>query len=523
LTSPNIINISNIQRMKTSRFFFAVMAACLMQTTAMAQNSDEAQLVHPAVGTTAAAADSSIRLTIVSKHQNFNASDRKYLDADVHSPKSANIHPDGKKYYVNSLEGCATVVYDMQTHKKIKVIKYRFTEADSALWSKPSQFYPFTHYTENLNTFMGKPVESTFSHGGRYLWIPFYRRTYDLNAQDPSAVAIIDTRTDEIVKLMETGPLPKMVATSHDGRHVAITHWGNNTVGIVNVASTNPDEWYHEKLLVVDYVLPLNFSLTEQVDRDNKSGYCLRGTVFTPDDRYLLVGCMGGNGGIAVIDMQTQRYMGRLLGMMPNVRHLVIKNDYLYLSINRDGYVQRIPLKKFMDAASRLNGKVGRVDGWQNCKVGAGARTITPSPSGNYMFAACNMASKLCVVDTRTMKMVAAIDIDSYPVGLDISNDGRYLIVTSQGRRNKGGNAVNICQADYAEAEPVLTDAYGAALLNENSAEPSDSTLLANATIGKSDGTQPWIPYAVAGMGAVVAGGLFFMLRRRRVVESRRS
>ncbi len=182
--------------MTTSRFFFAVMAACLMQTTAMAQNSDEAQLVHPAVGTTAAAADSSIRLTIVSKHQNFNASDRKYLDADVHSPKSANIHPDGKKYYVNSLEGCATVVYDMQTHKKIKVIKYRFTEADSALWSKPSQFYPFTHYTENLNTFMGKPVESTFSHGGRYLWIPFYRRTYDLDAQDPSAVAIIDTLTD---------------------------------------------------------------------------------------------------------------------------------------------------------------------------------------------------------------------------------------------------------------------------------------------------------------------------------------
>ena len=508
--------------MKTFRFLTAIVAACLLQTPAMAQTDSEPSLVHPAVGTTAAAADSSIRLSIVSKHQNFDQRNRQYLDADVHSPKSANIHPDGKKYYVNSLEGCATVVYDMQTHKKLKVIKYRFTEADSALWSKPSHFYPFTHYTENLNTFMGKPVESTFSHGGRYLWIPFYRRTYDLNAQDPSAVAIIDTRTDEIVKLMETGPLPKMVATSHDGRHVAITHWGNNTVGIVNVASADPNEWYHEKLLVVDYVLPLNFSLTEQVDRDNKSGYCLRGTVFTPDDRYLLVGCMGGNGGIAVIDMQTQRYMGRLLGMMPNVRHLVIKNDYLYLSINRDGYVQRIPLKKFMDAAARLNGKVGRVDGWQNCKVGAGARTIVPSPSGRYMFAACNMVSKLCVVYTRTMKQVAAIDIDSYPVGLDVSNDGRYLIVTSQGRRNKGGNAVNICRVDYAEEEPVLTDAYGAAVLNENSAEPSDSTLLAQTGNTFGGGTTPWMPYALGGLGVVAAGGLFLLLRRRRVVAEKR-
>ena len=489
--------------MKTFRFLTAIVAACLLQTPAMAQTDSEPSLVHPAVGTTAAAADSSIRLSIVSKHQNFDQRNRQYLDADVHSPKSANIHPEGKKYYVNSLEGCATVVYDMQTHKKLKVIKYRFTEADSALWSKPSHFYPFTHYTENLNTFMGKPVESTFSHGGRYLWIPFYRR-------------------DEIVKLMETGPLPKMVATSHDGRHVAITHWGNNTVGIVNVASADPNEWYHEKLLVVDYVLPLNFSLTEQVDRDNKSGYCLRGTVFTPDDRYLLVGCMGGNGGIAVIDMQTQRYMGRLLGMMPNVRHLVIKNDYLYLSINRDGYVQRIPLKKFMDAAARLNGKVGRVDGWQNCKVGAGARTIAPSPSGRYMFAACNMVSKLCVVDTRTMKQVAAIDIDSYPVGLDVSNDGRYLIVTSQGRRNKGGNAVNICRVDYAEEEPVLTDAYGAAVLNENSAEPSDSTLMAQTGNTFGGGTTPWMPYALGGLGVVAAGGLFLLLRRRRVVAEKR-
>ena len=500
--------------MKKIPLLLSVWTLCLLQT-AQAQD-DEYPLVHPAVGTTVAAVDSSVKVTIVSKHVNFFKADRKYLDADINSPKSANIHPEGKKYYVNSLEGCATVVYDMKTHAKLKVIRYKFTEADSALWSKPSSFYPFTHYTENLNTFMGKPVESTFSHGGRYLWIPFYRRTYDLNAQDPSAVAVIDTRTDKIVKLMETGPLPKMVATSHDGKHVAITHWGNNTVGIVNVASTNPDEWYHEKLLVVDYVLPLNFSLTEQVDRDNKSGYCLRGTVFTPDDRYLLVGCMGGNGGIAVIDMQTQKYMGRVLGMKPNVRHLVIKNDYLYLSINRDGYVQRIPLKKFMEAASRLNGKVGRVDGWVNCKVGGGARTITPSPSGNFMFAACNTASQLCVVDTRTMKLVASIDIDSYPVGLDASNDGKFLIITSQGRRNQGGNAVNICQVDYAEEEPVLSDAYGAAVLQQEE-QPADSTLMAQILTAPHDDALPWGPISVGAAAVVVAAAGYFLLRRRMV------
>ena len=433
------------------KLYLACLAATivlLMGATGAAAQQTNPTAIHPPVGTSIDA--QKVKMTIVNKHVNYSHCPDEYRDRFINSPKSANIHPDGTKYYVNSLEGCATVVYDMNTHQRLKVIRYEFEdEKDAHLWSKPSEFYPFTHYTEHLNTFMGKPVESTFSHGGRYLWIPFYRRTYDINAQDPSAIAVVDTRNDSIVKLMETGPLPKMVACSHDGKHVAITHWGNNTVGLVNVASLNPDEWYHESLLVVDYVLPLDFSLTEQIDRDNKSGYCLRGTVYTPDDKYLLVGCMGNNGGIAVIDMQTQKYLGRVMGMMANVRHLVIRDGYLYLSVNKAGYVQRIKLDKFLQAAKRLTGKTVTLQGWESCKVGEGARTIELSPSGHFVFAACNLASRLYVVDTRDMKVVGSIEVDSYPVGLDVSADGRQVIVTSQGRRNQGGNAVNIYEVTY--------------------------------------------------------------------------
>ncbi len=498
-----------------------------IETEIAPKMEDGETIVHPEMGTTSKADGGELTLTIVNKHVNYKGCPKDWIDPYVNSPKSANIHPDGTKYYVNSLEGCATVVYDMKTHERKKVIKYDFKDGkDDALWSKPSSFYPFTHYTENLNTFQGKPVESTFSHGGRYLWIPFYRRTYDLNAQDPSAVAVIDTRTDEIVKLMETGPLPKMVATSHDGRHVAITHWGNNTVGLVNVASLNPDEWFHEKLLVVDYVLPLDYSLTEQVDRDNKSGYCLRGTVFTPDDKYLLVGCMGGNGGIAVINMETQEYLGRVLGMMPNVRHLVIRDGYLYLSINRSGYVQRIKLEKFMQAAKAMSGKTTTLKGWEECKVGAGARTIELSPSGHFVFAACHLASKLYVVDTRTMKAVASIDVDSYPVGLDISNDGRFVIVTSQGRGTAGtsGNAVNIYKVEYAEPEPVLENTDGAAVLEtlKHHDEPSPGNKenaagnIATALGRDGDAAGGATPLLVAG-GVVLLLAMAGLFVRRRM------
>ena len=91
------------------------------------------------------------------------------------------------------------------------------------------------------------------------------------------------------------------------------------------------------------------------------------------------------------------------------------------------------------------------------------------------------------------MKKVASIDVDSYPVGLDISNDGRFVIVTSQGRGNSGtsGNAVNIYEVEYAEPEPVLKHTDGAAvleLLNEgdDGQKPMASVDEKEENVGKS-------------------------------------
>lgn len=461
-------------------------------------------VVHPPIGESVEASDGSLKLTLVGKRQNYGGT-RDTRDDAINSPKSANVHPNNTKYYVNSLEGGTTVVFEMGTNRRLKVINHRFSQATDHLWGEASTLYPFTHYPKS-NSFMGKPVESTFSHGGRYLWVPYYRRSYDINAQDPSALAVIDTKTDEIVRMMETGPLPKMIATSNDGKHIAISHWGNNTVGIVNIESPEPMEWKHTDLLVVDYVLPLNYSKSVPVDRDNGSGYALRGTVFTPDDRFLLVGCMGGGGGIAVIDMQTKTYLGRVLGMMPGVRHLIIVGDYLYLSVNSRGYVQRIKLADFIAAATNMTGKTTTLTGWENCKVGQGARTIEASPSGRFIFAACNNVSRLYVVDTRTMKPIADIPVDSYPVGLDVSEDGRYVILTSQGRKGRGGNAVNIYEVEYAEPEIAPTRPEVPA---DSAAIPTDSLNVIGTGEGKAysgEGSLTWL-LGLGGGGLLLAGG----------------
>lgn len=425
--------------------------AAILLLTASVSLAGQNRPFHPKEGVSFS--DKKITVRFAARKQNYAGGDAATRDADIFSPKSVNIHPSGKKYYVNSLEGCSTVVYDFASGSKLKVISHSFDDSDSLLWAPESGLYEFTHYSRNLNTFKGKPVESTFSHGGRYLWVPYYRRSYDINAQDPSAVAVIDTERDSIIRLFETGPLPKMIATSDDGRFIAITHWGDNTVGVMDISSEDPLQWHYKCCLTVDYRLKLNYSLSTSVNRDVGSGYCLRGTVFTPDNRYLLVGCMGGSGGIAVIDTETGTYLGRLTGMMTNLRHLVIKGGYLYISICNKGYIQRIRLEDILEAIPEMPiGKTLQVNGWENCKVPAGARTLVLSPDGRYAFAACNSGRCLAIVDATTMTLAGTVPADPFPVGLDISEDGTLILMTSQAKPSiGGGNAVDIFEVEYTD------------------------------------------------------------------------
>lgn len=429
--------------MKKLLFFLVILFVALLGV------ADAQNVVYASLGDSEKSDDGLFTITLVSKKQYYDTSDTLTLDRDIRSPKSVNVHPDGSKYYVNSLEGARTVVYEVGTNKKLKVINHKFNKANATLWSEPSGLFEFTHYTTSLNSFYGKPVESTFSHEGRYLWVPYYRRSYDINAQDPSAVAVIDTEVDSIIRLMETGPLPKMIAVSPDNRYVAITHWGDNTVGLIDISGDSPSEWHYVSCVEVGKKLTLDFDLETPVNRDVNSGLCLRGTAFTPDSQYLLVGCMGGRGGVAVIDVASFTYLGTVYGMKSNLRHLVIRNDYLYLSINKSGYVQRASLDGFLDAVSSMKSRKARYTEWENCKVGAGARTIDITPNGRYIVAACNLGSCLDVIDALTMKKVVTIHTDPYPVGLVISKDGNYVYTTSQGRSKEGGNCLDIFKIEY--------------------------------------------------------------------------
>lgn len=405
------------------------------------------------IGTSSNSAGSGISISLVKRFQHYNANTKNendVFDVSINSPKSVNILNSKNKFYVNSLEGEETAVYDLTTFKKIKIIKHSFNASNQYLFKGDANAgFIYKTKTGNLNYFNGKPVESCFSHNGKYLWITYYRKSYDANAIDPSAVCIIDTDADTIVRVMTTASLPKMIACSPDSKTIAISHWGDNTVSLIDISSGNPSSFSYLDNIVIDYRMNLNFSSNTKIDRDNNCGNCLRGTEFTPDNKYILVGKMGSNG-IAIIDIEKRKYLGTVTGMKTNMRHLIIKDAWLYLSSNKYGYVQKTLLSDFVKYFSTAS-KMGAYDKWQNAFVGIGARTISIDPSGKYLFAAVNNESKVSIVRTSDMKVLASCNADSYPVGMDMSEDGKTLIVTAQGKTGGGGNSVMVFKVTYGE------------------------------------------------------------------------
>lgn len=412
----------------------------------------EAQITRIKIGKSSDTT-SEVVMALAHRFQSYNWMPKhKYdnYDTSINSPKSVKYSKDGTKFYVQSLEGYTTSIYDSKSKYLIKTLIHEFTVVNDSLFKDGETTiynYPYKQNRKQKNVFLGKPVESCFSHGGKYLWVTYYRRDFDPIAQSPSAVAIIDTESDVIVRVMPTGPLPKMIACSPDNKRIAITHWGDNTVAIVDIDSDDPFDFNFVKHSVVDYKMSTEFS-SSHVNRDASCGFCLRGTAYTPDGQFLLVGRMGG-GGVAIFDAVNYDYLGTVFGMMSNVRHLVVKDDYLYISCNRPGYVQRCNWRELVKTRLDSQEKKVNYSAFENVYVGTGARTIVLTSDGKYLYAAANSVSKIVAVRTSDMKVVAKIPADSYPVGMAISFDNSELIVTSQGKSNRGGNSVMVFSLTY--------------------------------------------------------------------------
>jgi DNA-binding beta-propeller fold protein YncE len=358
------------------------------------------------------------------------------------------LSSDGAKAYVNSLESARTVIYDARSLTKLGVIPHVFGPRQAGLFPGTEPWFGAA-FSEDLppegaNVFTGKPVESEFSHGGRYLWVPYYRRSFDLDGTQPSAAAVIDTLTSAIVRVLPTGPIAKNAAASPDGRYMAIAHWGNNSVGLIDISSADPAVFSSAAVIALGPGAPPPGS--EAVNRDLECGLCVRGLAWTADSGILFAGCMGGAGGIGVINVKAPggpALLGRVkLGGKP--RDLLVSPDgrWLYVTASKTGEVLRAETAG-VAAAAPAKGRTPDIPVLA-ARVGGLPRSMKLSRDGRWLYVALNGASQVAVVDTLTMTVASRIAADSFPVGLDISPDGSSLWVTSQGIDGAGGNSVEV-------------------------------------------------------------------------------
>lgn len=431
------------------------------------------------IGTSATSEDGTFTITLKARFQHYkpNPTDpNDHYDTEVESPKSAKFSPDGSKVYVNSLEGGATLIYDPKTLERIGLIEHTFTAENADLLSPQKPFdYRYepshakllarltgTHDEEESRRpprISGKPVEMEFTNGGKYLWASYYHWSFDKHSLDPSAVAVIDTSTEAIVAVLPSGPIPKYLAASPDGKWLAMVHWGDNTVGFVDISGGSTDTFKLADLVTIEHRLNYKPKQGKKIDRDKECGYCLRGSVFTADSKYLLVGRLSG-GGIAVIDVDQMKYIGTAWGMRPTPRHLVLSKDgkTLYVSSNVGGYVSKFATDDIIAAAGTRHPTVAAL---KESKVGFGVRTIALSPDERWVYAAVNGESMIAALRASDLAVMAKVPVDSFPVGLACSPDNNQVWVTSQGRMLHGGNSVSIYEVSGSAVTPPSAVASG--------------------------------------------------------------
>lgn len=349
-------------------------------------------------------------------------------DNDILSPKSAHWI-NGSTLSINALERGATVLYGTNTSnwKKVKTIEHKF---------KAPQFQTISNYSGKIysQNFMGKPVEITSNKD--YMWIPYYRFSWDTSSREGSAIAQVNMTDYSITHLLPAGNIPKMVTLSHNEKLLASTHWGDNTIGIYELDEKSIPISYSS--YTIERKLP-----TQNIggDRDKNCGFCLRGTIFTKDDKYLIIGRMGG-GGLAIVDLENKKYVGTVRNVPATPRHLVLSKDgkTLYISTSFSGQVAKIDIDNLIN-----NWKTITLKDWSILTMGSGVRTIALSNDEKYLYATLNSSSQVAVVSIEDFKIIEKQKVASFPVGLAVSPDDKYIAITSQGKSGQGGgNHVDI-------------------------------------------------------------------------------
>jgi YVTN family beta-propeller protein len=247
---------------------------------------------------------------------------------------------------------------------------------------------------------------------------PDGRKAY-VSSDGASTVSVIDTATDQVVRSIEVGPTPHGLAISPDGRRVVVSSFGTNRAIIIDAASDqiagqSPVPQAHNSAIRPDgrvaYVGSQQQGVTALVEIDLVKGTRI-GTVpldrapralnFSPDGKWLYF-TVAGEDAVRVLDPVSNRVVAHILvGASPH-QPLFTPDGRLGLVVSQGPG----DLELLDPADNTLSGTIA---------VGKAPHWIAISSDGQSAYVTNEVSNTVSVVDLGGRRVVATVPVGNGP------------------------------------------------------------------------------------------------------------
>jgi DNA-binding beta-propeller fold protein YncE len=315
---------------------------------------------------------------------------RKTLGGEI-SPKSVESSGTGLIFAQNMMYRHSVTVYDAQTFELRKTIPDSVQLADFG-------------YERYSGTSLGAPVEAAFSPDGSYAYVSNYSMYGEgfgpegddgctpSSRYDDSFVYRISLETLEIDDAYRVGSVPKVVATTPDGRFVLVANWCTWDLSVISTKRGR------EVRRIPMGAYPRGIAVTERSD----AAY---------------VAIMGGST-LVRVDLRTWKTSSIPIGSGPRALEIDPSGKWVYATLNAEGRV------------AKLNLRTGRVT-----KVSTGTlpRSLAMSDDAKALYVVNYESGTVSKLRTRDLKVLQTIPACYQPIGITYDAPTRRVWVACYG------------------------------------------------------------------------------------------
>lgn len=249
--------------------------------------------------------------------------------------------------------------------------------------------------------FFGTQAARALDEVGRYVFVP---------DRAGAQVAVIDTRTDTVVRQIPVGRVPHQVVVSPEIGKLVASNTADDTISIVDLAGG--------------------------AARDVALGAEPEHMALAPDGRLLAVGNIGA-GSVSLVDIAAARETARIDGFFaphnltfgPEGRRLYVANlgaghiSVVDVALGRiEAEISVGPRREVATAGDDVGDYQGLID-------------VTATPNGRLGFAAHGDSDSMAVIDLETRETIASLALGKQPWRAFPTADGRYMLVPNNGDR----------------------------------------------------------------------------------------